>query len=94
MDEVIGPSLGALLVLSAGQSLAVPGLGLLALAGVPAAEQGAAAGAFFAWFDAGVGAGGPLTGGVAQLTGPPGALVFAGAAVAGAVVLSLRARPR
>ena len=87
-------ALGALLVLSAGQSLAVPGLGLLALAGVPAAEQGAAAGAFFAWFDAGVGAGGPLTGGVAQLTSPPGALVFAGAAVAGAVVLSLRARSR
>ena len=87
-------ALGALLVLSAGQSLAVPGLGLLALAGVPAAEQGAAAGAFFAWFDAGVGAGGPLTGGVAQLTSPSGALVFAGVAVAGAVVLSLRARPR
>ncbi len=78
----------SLLALSIGQSLAVPGLGLLALAGVPAESQGAAAGLFFAWFDAGVGLGGPLVGSVASVTGPSGALEAAAVAVAGAVVIS------
>jgi MFS family permease len=68
-------ALSALLVLSVGQSLAVPGLGLLALTRVPAAQQGAAAGLFFAWFGA-----------VASLAGPAGALLAAAVAV-GAVVL-------
>ena len=85
-------ALAALLALSVGQSLAVPGLGLLALAGVPAAEQGAAAGLFFAWFDAGVGLGGPMVGAVASLAGPVGALAAGAAAVAGAVLIAL-ARP-
>jgi predicted MFS family arabinose efflux permease len=74
-------------VLALGQGLAVPGLGLLALAGVPAARHGAAAGLFFAFFDAGVGAGGPLAGGMARLTTPAGALLLAaGALVAAALV--------
>jgi predicted MFS family arabinose efflux permease len=85
-------ALAALLALSIGQSLAVPGLGLLALARVPAARQGAAAGLFFAWFDAGVGLGGPAAGGVASLAGPSGALVAAAVAVGGAVVLATRGR--
>jgi MFS family permease len=82
------PALVALLVLSIGQSLAVPGLGLLALARVPAAQQGAAAGLFFAWFDAGVGLGGPMVGVIASSTSPPGALVAAALAVAAAAVLA------
>jgi hypothetical protein len=45
----------------------VPGLGLLALTRVPAAQQSAAAGLFFAWFDAGVGLGGPAVRTVASL---------------------------
>jgi MFS family permease len=84
-------ALAALVALAVGQSLAVPGLGLLALAGVPAARQGAAAGIFFAWFDAGVGLGGPATGAVAALTGARGALVAAALAV-GAAVLAVRPR--
>lgn len=83
------PALAALLVLSVGQSLAVPGLGLLALARVPAAQQGAAAGLFFAWFDAGVGLGGPAAGAVASLTSAPGALIAAALAVAAAAVLAI-----
>jgi hypothetical protein len=81
-----GPAAGlaetALLAL--GQGLAVPALGLLALARVPTDSQGAAAGLFFAFFDAGVGAGGPLAGAMARLTSPSGALVAAGAAVGAA----------
>jgi hypothetical protein len=84
-------ALTALVALAVGQSLAVPGLGLLALAGVPAARQGAAAGLFFAWFDAGVGLGGPATGAVASLTGARGALAAAALAVGAAVVV---VRPR
>lgn len=45
------------------------------------ASQGAAAGLFFAWFDAGVGLGGPAVGAVAAALGPVGAVVAAGLAV-------------
>jgi predicted MFS family arabinose efflux permease len=68
-------------VLAAGQALAVPALGLLALRRVPEARHGAAAGLFFAWFDAGVGLGGPLVGLLAAASGPGGALTGAAIAV-------------
>jgi MFS family permease len=68
--------------LGAGQALAVPALGLLALARVEPARHGAAAGMFFSWFDAGVGLGGPAAGVLAQLGGPTGALTGAAIAVA------------
>ena len=84
------------IVLALGQGLMVPALGLLALARVPPARHGAAAGAFFAFFDAGVGAGGPLAGGFARLTSPSSALVLAAGAVlcSGAVALLGPARRR
>lgn len=68
-------------LLAVGQGFAVPGLGLLALAGVPGERHGAAAGLFFAFFDAGVGLGGPLAGLVARGTTPEGALAAAAGAV-------------
>jgi predicted MFS family arabinose efflux permease len=73
--------LAGVVVLAAGQALAVPALGLLALAGVPPAQHGAAAGMFFAWFDAGVGLGGPAAGLAAHLGGPAGALTMAATVV-------------
>jgi MFS family permease len=73
-------------LLALGQGLAVPALGLLALARVPARSQGAAAGLFFAFFDAGVGAGGPIAGGVARLASPAAALALAAGAVAASAV--------
>jgi predicted MFS family arabinose efflux permease len=79
----------ALLALSAGQALAVPGLGLLALAGVAPENQGAAAGLFFAWFDAGVGLGGPAVGVGASLAGAGGALQVAAAVVSTAIAIAL-----
>lgn len=75
-------SVVALVVLSVGQGLAVPSLGVLAVGGVPAHDRGAASGAFFAWFDAGVGLGGPAVGLVARLSSPSTAVVSAGIAVA------------
>jgi hypothetical protein len=56
--------------------------GLLALSRVPEARHGAAAGLFFAWFDAGVGLGGPAVGLLAGAAGPGDALAGAAAAVA------------
>ena len=84
------PALAATALVAAGQALAVPALGLLALAGVPGDRHGAAAGLFFAFFDAGVGAGGLVTGGVARATSPAGALAAAGVAVVAAGLLQLR----
>jgi MFS family permease len=75
-------SVGALIVLSVGQGLAVPSLGVLALADIPAHQRGAASGAFFAWFDAGVRLGGPAVGLVAHVSSPQTAVISAGVAVA------------
>jgi MFS family permease len=77
-----GPLVPGVVLLGAGQALAVPSLGLLALARVEPARHGAAAGLFFSWFDAGVGLGGPAAGILAQLGGPTGALLGAAVAVA------------
>jgi MFS family permease len=82
------------LVAGAGQAVAVPALGLLALRGVPETERGAASGTFFAFFDVGVGLGGPALGAVAAVSGASGAVVAGAVASAAscAVLLPLRAR--
>jgi MFS family permease len=80
-------ALGGVVLVGIGQALAVPALGILALEHVPEERQGTASGLFFAWFDAGVGIGGPAAGAIAGPAGPGGAL----AGAAGAVVLSAMA---
>jgi MFS family permease len=87
-----GPGLAATAVVAVGQALAVPALGLLVLERVSAARHGAAAGLFFAFFDAGVGAGGLLVGGIARLTTPACAIGAAGVGVLAAGAMQLRAR--
>lgn len=82
-------ALAGLVLLAVGQGLAVPSLGLLALGRVPPGMHGAAAGIFFAYFDGGVGLGGPAIGAVAGGLNAPVALAFAGAAVALAIPVSL-----
>jgi MFS family permease len=88
-------ALVALVVMALGQGLAVPSLGLLALASVPPSRHGRTAGAFFAYFDVGVGLGGPAVGVAARAADPTGALFAAAAAVlvAAPVALLRRARP-
>jgi MFS family permease len=71
----------ALVVMAIGQGLAVPSLGLLALASVSPSRHGRTAGAFFAYFDAGVGLGGPAVGLAARVADPTGALLAAAGAV-------------
>ncbi|MBV8216902.1 MAG: MFS transporter, partial [Solirubrobacterales bacterium] len=74
-------AVGALVVMAVGQGLAVPSLGLLALASVPPSRHGRTAGAFFAYFDAGVGLGGPVVGLAARAADPTGGLFAAAGAV-------------
>jgi len=85
-------ALGALVVMAVGQGLAVPSLGLLALASVPPSRHGRTAGAFFAYFDAGVGLGGPAVGLAARATDPSGALFAAAGAVLATAPVALLGR--
>jgi MFS family permease len=85
-------ALAGAVVAGAGQAVAVPALGLLALSGVPEGERGATSGTFFAFFDIGVGAGGPLLGAVAAVSGAAGALA-AGALASAASCVVLARRP-
>jgi MFS family permease len=82
-------ALAGVFVLGLGQGFAVPALGLLALAPVPEAQHGAASGTFFAWFDAGVGIGGPLAGAAAAVGGAHAAVATSAAAVALAAPVTL-----
>ena len=75
-------TVAATVVLACGQALAVPALGALALERVSPERHGAAAGLFFAWFDAGVAGGGPHVGLVAAAAGAQAGVVGAAAAVA------------
>jgi predicted MFS family arabinose efflux permease len=90
----LAPVVPGVVLLGAGQALAVPALGLLALARVEPARHGVAAGLFFSWFDAGVGAGGLDAGVLAQLGGPTGALAGAAVAVALTAPIALLASGR
>ncbi len=87
-------ALAALVVMAVGQGLAVPSLGLLALASVPPSRHGRTAGAFFAYFDAGVGLGGPAVGLAARAADPSGALFAAAGAVLATVPVALLTRAR
>jgi MFS family permease len=85
-------ALAGAVVAGAGQAVAVPALGLLALHGVAESERGAASGTFFAFFDVGVGAGGPLLGAVAAVAGAGGAIAAGAACSAAACSALLPAR--
>lgn len=86
-------AVAGLLVLAVGQGLAVPALGMLALSGVDRGDQGAAAGLFFAYFDAGVGLGGPAVGLAARTLDPAAALWTAAAVLLAAAPTALAGRP-
>jgi MFS family permease len=80
-------------VMGSGFALLYPALALVVVDSVPEARRGAALGAFTAFFDAGVGLGGPLAGGVAALGGYPAAFWAATAAALGTVVIAARVTP-
>ncbi len=70
-------AVGGALAMGAAFSLLYPSLSLVVVDRVDEKRRGAALGTFTAFFDAGVGFGAPLAGGVAALTGYQGAFLFA-----------------
>jgi predicted MFS family arabinose efflux permease len=89
LSTTLPTTVAALLLLALGQGLAVPALGMRALAAVPPADHGAAGGLFFGYFDVGVGLGGPAVGLVAERADPAAALLVAAGAVLAAAPAAL-----
>ena len=87
------PALLGGIVMGWGFSLLYPSLALVVVDRVGEARRGASLGAFTAFFDAGVGLGGPLAGAIAALAGYPAAFwVSAGLAGVAAVIAARVAR--
>jgi predicted MFS family arabinose efflux permease len=80
--------LGAIIV-GVGFSMLFPALALMVVGDVGDDRRGSAMGAFTAFFDIGVGLGGPLCGVVAALAGYPAVFGLAAFAAMGTAVLSL-----
>ena len=85
--------LGAM-AMGAGFSLLFPALALLVVNHVPEQRRGVAMGTFTAFFDLGMGVGGPLTGAAAALGGYSAAFALAAACALGTVVVAVSLRTR
>jgi MFS family permease len=88
-------ALAGAIAMGAAFSLLFPSLALVVLDRVPEERRGVAMGTFTAFFDLGMGLGGPLTGAAAALAGYQGAFEVAALCSLGtvAVAVSLRATP-
>jgi len=85
------------IVVGVGFSMLFPALALMVVGEVGEDRRGSAMGAFTAFFDIGVGLGGPLAGATASLAGYPAVFVLAAVAALGSAVLAavpVRARVR
>jgi MFS family permease len=76
------------IVMGLGFSMLYPSLALVVVERMPASQRGAGLGAFTAFFDAGVGLGGPLAGAIAALAGYPAAFWAAAGFGATAALIS------
>ncbi len=76
-------------VVGVGFSMLFPALALMVVGEVGDDRRGSAMGAFTAFFDIGVGLGGPLAGATASLAGYPAVFALAAVAAMGTAVLSL-----
>src|SRR5207253_8409987 len=85
--------LGAVIV-GVGFSMLFPALALMVVGEVGEDRRGSAMGAFTAFFDIGVGLGGPLAGATASLAGYPAVFVLAACAAAGTAALAYFPGPR
>lgn len=81
-------ALGGALVVGAGFSMMFPSLALMVVGDVHDEHRGSAMGTFTAFFDIGVGAGGPLSGATASLAGYPAVFVLASVAALGTAGLA------
>ncbi len=93
LAESFGVALAGALVMGAGFSLLFPALALAVVSRVDERQRGVALGAFTAFFDIGVGVGGPLAGAVAAASGYPEAFwMGAACAAVGGVIAARSAR--
>jgi MFS family permease len=92
----VGTAIAGAVAMGAGFSLLFPSLALLVVNRVPEERRGVAMGTFTAFFDLGMGIGGPLTGAAAALGGYEAAFVLAAGCSLGTVgvALSLRSLSR
>src|SRR5205823_3115822 len=81
---------GAIIV-GVGFSMLFPALALMVVGDVGEDRRGTALGAFTAFFDIGVGLGGPLAGAIAAIAGYSAVFVVAACAAAGTAVLAATA---
>jgi MFS family permease len=94
--ETLGAAIAGAVAMGAGFSLLFPSLALLVVNRVPEERRGVAMGTFTAFFDLGMGIGGPLAGAAAAIGGYEAAFVLGAACAFGtvAVALSLRSVAR
>jgi MFS family permease len=81
-------ALAGALVVGAGFAMLFPSLALMVVGEVGEDARGSALGAFTAFFDLGVGLGGPLAGATASLAGYPAVFLLAAVAAAGCALLA------
>jgi MFS family permease len=90
----LGVALAGAIVVGVGFSMLFPALALMVVGKVGDDRRGSAMGAFTAFFDIGVGLGGPLAGATAALAGYPAVFVLASGSALGTAVLAAAPRRR
>jgi MFS family permease len=80
--------------MGAGFSILFPSLALVVVNRVPEERRGVAMGTFTAFFDLGMGVGGPLAGAAAAIGGYEAAFLLAAACALGTVAVALSLRTR
>jgi len=94
LAHTLPASLGGALVVGGGFSMLFPSLAMMVVSEVGADRRGSAMGAFTAFFDIGVGLGGPVAGLTASLAGYPAVFLMAAGAAVGAAALAALAGTR
>jgi MFS family permease len=92
LAHTLPTALAGAIVVGIGFSMLFPSLALMVVGDVDDDRRGSALGAFTAFFDMGVGLGGPLAGATAALAGYPAVFLLSAAAALGTAVLAATAR--
>jgi MFS family permease len=94
LAQSLPAALAGAIIVGIGFSMLFPSLALMVVGEVEDERHGSALGAFTAFFDVGVGLGGPLAGITASLAGYPAVFLLAALAALGAAVLAATAKDR
>ena len=94
LAQSLPAALAGAIIVGVGFSMLFPSLALMVVGEVEDERHGSALGAFTAFFDVGVGLGGPLAGITASLAGYPAVFLLAAVAALGTAVLAATAKDR